>query len=93
MGPRFRGGDGYGDAGETGKGTGMAERRGEFVTTRPVTLEALQGRLADNPGLADLSALALIWGLVHAIADTPPDAIDGLLAELTDMPEPRHYPR
>ena len=71
----------------------MAERRGEFVTMRPVTLEALQGRLADNPGLADLSALALIWGLVYAIADTPPDAIDGLLAELTDMPEIRHYPR
>ena len=58
---------------------------------RPMILEVMQRPPADNPGLADLSALALIWGLVQAIADTPPDAIDGLLNELTEMPELRHY--
>ena len=45
--------------------------------------------LADEPGLGDLSALALIWGLVRAIADTPSDAIDGLLHELTETPDRR----
>ena len=59
------------------------------MTTRPMTLRAIQRPPMDNPGLADLSALALIWGLVHAIADTPPDAIDGLLQELTETPERR----
>ena len=59
------------------------------MTTRPMTLKVIQRPPTDNPGLADLSALALIWGLVHAIADTPPDAIDGLLHELTEMPDRR----
>ncbi len=59
------------------------------MATQPMILKAIRRPDARNPGLADLSALALIWGVVRAISETPPDAIDVLLSELTATPKPR----
>ncbi|MYD36657.1 MAG: hypothetical protein F4X20_06610 [Dehalococcoidia bacterium] len=50
------------------------------MTAQPVTLTAI--RHEEEPGLCELSALALIWGLSRAITETPPDALDIFLDEL-----------
>ena len=52
------------------------------MATQPITLKAI--RRPQAPGLSELSALALIWGVARAISETPPDTIDLLLDELTD---------
>lgn len=50
------------------------------MTATPVMLKAI--RHPEEPGLSELSALALIWGLARAITETPPDALDLFLDEL-----------
>lgn len=50
------------------------------MTAQPVTLTAI--RHEEEPGLCELSALALIWGLARAITETPPKALDLFLDEL-----------
>ena len=56
------------------------------MTATPVILKAI--RHPEEPGLSELSALALIWGLTRAITETPPDALDFFLDELTSEPPP-----
>lgn len=56
------------------------------MTAIPVILKAI--RHPEEPGLSELSALALIWGLARAITETPPDALDFFLDELTSEPLP-----
>ncbi len=56
------------------------------MTAQPVTLKAI--RHPEEPGLSELSALALIWGLTRAITETPPDALDLFLDELPGEPLP-----
>lgn len=51
------------------------------MTATPATLKAI--RHPEEPGLSELSALALIWGLARAITETPPDALDFFFDELT----------
>ena len=56
------------------------------MATQPITLKAI--RRPQAPGLSELSALALIWGIARAISEMPPDTIDLLLDELTDVSSP-----
>ena len=56
------------------------------MATQPITLKAI--RRPQAPGLSELSALALIWGVARAISEMPPDTIDLLLDELTDVSSP-----
>ena len=56
------------------------------MATQPITLKAI--RRPQAPGLSELSALALIWGIARAISETPPDTLDILLDELTDAAMP-----
>ena len=56
------------------------------MATQPITLKAI--RRPQAPGLSELSALALIWGIATAISEMPPDTIDLLLDELTDVSSP-----
>ena len=51
------------------------------MTAQPDTFSAI--RHPETPELGELSALALIWGLSRVITDTPPDALDFFLDELT----------
>lgn len=51
------------------------------MTAQPVTLKAI--RRPQAPGLSELSALALIWGLARAITESPPDALDLFLNEMS----------
>ena len=51
------------------------------MTAQPVTLKAM--RHPEESGLSELSTLALIWGLTRAITETPPDALDFFLDEIT----------
>ena len=51
------------------------------MTATPAILKAI--RHPEEPGLSELSALALIWGLARAITETPPDALDLFLDEVT----------
>ena len=54
------------------------------MATQPITLKAI--RRPQVPGLSELSALALIWGIATAISEMPPDTLDVLLDELTEAP-------
>ena len=50
------------------------------MTTEPATLRVI--RQSRSSELLELSALAILWGIARAIADTPSDSLDVFLNEL-----------
>ena len=61
------------------------------MVAQPVTLREI--RSPQSSELGELSALALLWGIARAITQTPPNALDFFMDELTadELPAGKDY--